>query len=89
MLTDKCVLEGKHAPFSILSWHSRKLKRVARSSTCAEVQACGNAYDENEFIKQLWYEIWNDTSLKKGDCDVCIASIPGAENVMRKICITV
>lgn len=72
------MLEGKQAPHSILLWHSRKLKRVARSSTCAEVQACGNAYDENEFIKKLWYEVWNDCNLKRVNSDVCVAHIPGA-----------
>ena len=51
---------------------------MARSSTCAEVQACGNAYDEKEFVKHLWYEIWNDVSLKRMNSDVCAASIPGA-----------
>lgn len=52
-LTDRKVLKGHKAPFSLVAWRSRKLKRVARSSTCAEIQSCGNGVDENEFVRQM------------------------------------
>ena len=82
-LTGRRVLDGQKAPFSLVSWHSRKLKRIARSSTSAEIQSCGNGVDENEFIRQLWFEIHHregitaktsdDSVSKIGGCIVCDA----------------
>ena len=77
-LTDTSILEGKSAPFSILSWHSRKLKRISRSSTCAEVQACTNAHDDAEFIRQLMYELYHVEGINHRTADMCISNIPAA-----------
>ena len=38
VLADACVLDGERSDFSPLNWQSRKLARVARSSTSAEVR---------------------------------------------------
>ena len=35
------------------------MKITARSSTSAEVQNCGNAVDQPEFIKQAQFVFWN------------------------------
>ena len=78
ILTDQSVLEGKHAPFSILSWHSRKLKRISRSSTCAEVQACSNAHDDAEFAKQVLFEFQCVSGINHKNSDDCISTIPSA-----------
>ena len=78
VLTDSRVLEGKRAPFSILGSHSRKLKRVSRSSTSAEVQACANAYDDLEFVKQLYYEVYHESGLSVSCADQQISTIPSA-----------
>lgn len=71
-------MEGKRAPFSILGSHSRKLKRVSRSSTSAEVQACANAYDDLEFVKQLYYEVYHESGLSVSCADQQISTIPSA-----------
>ena len=78
LLTDRKVLDGHVAPFSVLSWHSRKLKRLARSSTCAEVQECANTCNEVEFVKQVMYEILHEQGIKARNSDECVASIPAA-----------
>lgn len=78
VLTDKRVLDGGHAPFSILSWHSKKLKRIARSSTCAEVQACANAYDDNEFIRQILCDWQCEEGISARTSDESISLISAA-----------
>ena len=84
VLTDKKVLHGEKGPFSVLSWHSKKLKRIARSSTCAEVQACANAYDELEYIKQLYCEIQCEIGINTKTADALIATVEGAVIVDAK-----
>ena len=84
VLTDKKVLHGQKGPFSVLSWHSKKLKRIARSSTCAEVQACANAYDELEYIKQLYCEIQCERGINTKTADALIATVEGAVIVDAK-----
>ena len=78
VLTDSKILEGKRAPFSILGSHSRKLKRVSRSSTSAEVQACANAYDDLEFVKQIYYEVYHESGINVSCADQQISTIPSA-----------
>ena len=56
----------------------RKLKRISRSSTCAEVQACSNAHDDAEFVKQLLFEIEDVNGIHHSISDECIATIPSA-----------
>ena len=69
LLMEKGVLEGKKTNFCVLNWSSRRLKRVARSSTSAEVQMTGNALDIHEFVKLGWYNMLNpkDIDLRKSD----------------------
>ena len=59
MLVDHSVLEGKPSKFSPLSWQSRKLPRVCRSSTAAEIQTGSHAVDSHEFTKQMFFE-WHN-----------------------------
>ena len=51
LLMNKHVLEGDVSHFSVLCWSSKRLRRIARSSTSAEVQMSGNALDQHEFTK--------------------------------------
>ena len=51
LLMSKSVMHGETSHFSVLCWGSRRLRRVARSSTSAEVQMSGNALDQHEFCK--------------------------------------
>ena len=59
LLMQKGILNGQRSPFSVLCWTSKRLKRVARSSTSAEAQMSGNALDTHEFrnlvIMILWF----------------------------------
>ena len=48
---EKSAIDGGSGHFSVLNWCSRRLKRVARSSTSAEVQMMGNGFDGHEFTK--------------------------------------
>ena len=59
ILTDASIMHGTEAPFSVISYVSRKLARKARSSTSAEVQNCGNAVDQHEFVKQTLFDFTN------------------------------
>ena len=58
LLVDADFLEGEDTAFSILFWGSRKLQRIARSSTAAEIQQLGNSLDLLEFAKLLRHETY-------------------------------
>jgi len=51
VLADKDILDGKECKVTIMDWRSFKLRRVARSSLSAEVQAFSEALDATEFLK--------------------------------------
>lgn len=51
LFMNKHVLGGNVSNCSVLCWGSKRLRRVARSSTCAEVQMSGNAMDQHELVK--------------------------------------
>jgi len=59
VIADVSFLEGHRSAFSPVAWQSRKLARVARSSTSAEVQMASNATDHHEFLKQILLEWFN------------------------------
>lgn len=61
-----------------MSWHSKKLKRICRSSTSAEVQSCANGYDDSEFVRQLLYEFESSRGITAKTSDEDIARIPAA-----------
>ena len=54
----KGILGGQRSSFSALCWTSKRLKRVARSSTPAEAQMSGNALDTHEFSKLGYYDLF-------------------------------
>ena len=39
------LLQGRESNMSLISWHSSRLRRVARSSSTAETQAAANGDD--------------------------------------------
>ena len=45
-MANKTFLEQAESPISVISWHSGKLARVARSSYSAELQAAADAEGE-------------------------------------------
>lgn len=57
LLMENNVLRGSKTPFCVLGWTSRRLRRVARSSTSAEAQMTGNALDYHEFSKLAYVDM--------------------------------
>ena len=54
LLMGRDILTGSKTPFCVLNWSSRRLRRVARSSTSAEAQMSANALDNHEFANLLF-----------------------------------
>ena len=52
--TSNAVLRGETVPYSVVSWRSFKLPRVARSSLAAEAQACAVGLDELLMVKAFY-----------------------------------
>ena len=50
------VLEGVQEHVSVVNWSTNKLKRVARSSMAAEMQALANSEDELHLCRLAWFE---------------------------------
>ena len=76
VLMEGRVLKGHQGKFSVLNWTSRRLKRVARSSTSAEVQMCGNALDTHEFLKLAYLDMQSNRVLDLQDVDPYLQEIP-------------
>lgn len=91
ILTDQRFLEGKRCEYSLISWQSRKLARVARSSTSAEVQAASNATDNHEFLKQMILEWYNPQQILPSQVDQAMRMIPSVlildcKNLFDSLC---
>ena len=74
---DKKVLEGHKTHTTIISWSTNRLKRVARSSLSAEVQALSNAEDELHLVRACWAE-FNALEFDLNNADEDIGKIAGA-----------
>ena len=57
----KTFLEQAESPISVISWHSGKLTRVARSSRSAELQAAADAEGELSYIRLSFRELIGET----------------------------
>jgi hypothetical protein len=91
LLMQKDILTGQVSPFSVLSWSSRRLKRVARSSTSAEAQMSGNALDLHEFAKLGYYDLLHGKRLDLRRTDEYLREIEScmicdARNIYDGIC---
>lgn len=75
-IADRKFLDGQRSEFSLVSWQSRKLARVARSSTSAEVQMASNATDNHEFVKQTVLEWFNKDKIETHQIDHAMRQIP-------------
>ena len=76
LLADMGILQGERSEYSLLSWQSRKLARVARSSTSAEVQMASNATDSHEFTKQGLLDWFNMDNLGLQDMEERMQAVP-------------
>ena len=72
-MTDEDILHGKVQPFSPVSWQSKRLPRVCRSSTAAEIQMASSAIDGHEFVKQMWLDLFNEKPIPVKDIDACLS----------------
>ena len=70
------VLRGVRSHISIVSWGTNKLKRVARSSMAAEMQALANAEDELHLCRLAWLE-FNGRQVDLNHVNECLQEIPG------------
>jgi hypothetical protein len=57
-MTDSRLLTGEKCHTSVVGWGSNKLKRVARSSLAAELQAMAIAEDELHLVRATWSEVY-------------------------------
>ena len=60
-VANKTFLEQAESPTSVISWHSGKLARVARSSNSAELQAAADAEGELSYIRRSLRELVGET----------------------------
>jgi hypothetical protein len=70
------VLKGERGHITIVSWATNKLKRVARSSMAAEMQALANAEDELHLCRLAWLEL-NGYEINLSEVDRAVQEIPG------------
>ena len=63
VITSKQALKEDVCSFAPISWQSKRLPRVCRSSTAAEVQTASCAIDNHEFLKQMFLEIMNEEKI--------------------------
>ena len=75
-LCDKKILDGDKTHVTMVSWNSNKLRRVARSSLAAEVQAMSNSEDELHLVRGAWAE-FNGGEFNLEDPDETIRQVPG------------
>jgi hypothetical protein len=76
-MTHPDTLEGKVGHHTILGWASNKLKRVARSSLAAEVQAMVNGEDELHLCRACWAE-FQGVEVNLEDPDDTVRTVRGA-----------
>ena len=76
VLMGKSVLQGCKTVFHVLSWSSKRLKRVARSSTSAEAQMSANALDQHEFAKLFMLEMQSPGPLDLRKADEILSGVP-------------
>lgn len=75
-LCNESVLDGERGHVSIVSWSTNKLKRVARSSMAAEMQALANAEDELHLCRLAWAE-FSGQPVDVNDINKTIRAVPG------------
>jgi hypothetical protein len=69
-------MKGEKTHVSVVSWGTNKLKRVAKSSLAAEVQAMSIAEDELHLVRGAWAE-FNGLVLNLDAPDETIRTVPG------------
>ena len=91
LLMEQDILSGAKTRFSVLSWTSRRLKRIARSSTSAEAQMTSNALDTHEFAKLAFVDLKTSERIDLRRTDEYLRQISScmvcdAKNIYDGIC---
>ena len=76
VLASSDVLKGKISCFSPVAWQSKRLPRICRSSTAAEIQMASTAIDSHEFLKQLMLDLFNEKTIPLHSLDKSLQAIP-------------
>ena len=76
-LADGDALLNREFRANVITWHSGKLPRVARSSSAAEVQAACAGQEELEYVRLVVYEVLHGAFPLK-QWEASCRSIPGA-----------
>ena len=76
-MANKTFLEQAESPISVISWHSGKLARVARSSNSAELQAAADAEGQLNYIRLSLKELVRET-IPLQRWQEAAAQVPGA-----------
>ena len=75
-ITGTDILDGKRGHVTVVSWSTNKLRRVARSSMAAEMQALANSEDELHLCRLAWLE-FNGVAVDLNHVDEALQDIPG------------
>ena len=82
-LCSRQVLAGSKDHITVASWSTNKLKRVARSSLSAEVQALAVAEDELHLTRAAWFEM-SGGFFDLNNPDHCIKQVTGVAVIDAK-----
>ena len=76
MIVDQKIMQGKSSAYSPIAWQSRKLPRVCRSSTAAEIQTGSHSMDAHEFTKQMLVEWYNPETIPLKETEKALRQVP-------------
>ena len=76
-ITTAELSQGKESNMSLISWHSSRLKRLARSSSAAETQAAADGDDEAVYLRLYLKEVLS------GQLDLAKLAIGSEKNSCR------
>lgn len=76
VITSQDILSGEACDLTPVSWQSKRLPRVCRSSTAAEIQMASTAVDGHEFLKQLFLDLLNEKNIPLHLLDDCLQQMP-------------
>ena len=82
-LTNEDVLNGSKGHVTVVNWNTNKLKRVARSSMAAEMQALANAEDELHLCRLAWYQ-FNGGPVNLKNIESTVREVPGTAIIDAK-----
>ncbi len=60
--TDASLAQGSEAPFSLITWKSKRIRRVVKASLGSEAQALDDALGELEWVRAIWSEMTDPQS---------------------------